>query len=183
MAGAAGKIIAERRPAGRIAYVKARLLDPATGLDEKGALLTDGEMILDFGPGLFHDGVPSAIEVVDCGGAYLAPGLVDMRVQLREPGEEHKETLRTGGEAAVAGGVTSMVCLPNTDPVIDDVAAVEFVARRARLIGLAKVYPYAAATRALEGAELAEIGLLKEAGAPAFTDGVVAIGEIGRAHV
>ena len=177
MAGPRGQIFAERKPAGRIAYINARLLDPATGLDTKGALLTDGEMIIDVGPGLFHGGVPSAVEVVDCRGACLAPGLVDMRVQLREPGEEHKETLRTGGEAAVAGGVTSMVCLPNTDPVIDDVAAVEFVARRARLIGLAKVYPYAAATRALEGVELAEIGLLKEAGAIAFTDGVHAIGD------
>jgi dihydroorotase len=177
MAGPSGRIIAERKPPGRVAYINARLLDPATGLDEPGAVLTDGEMIMDVGPGLFHGGVPSAIEVVDCAGACLAPGLVDMRVQLREPGEEHKETLRTAGEAAVAGGVTSMVCLPNTDPVIDDVAAVEFVARRARQIGLAKVYPYAAATRALEGKELAEIGLLKEAGAIAFTDGVVAIGD------
>ena len=177
MAGPAGRIITERRQPGRVAYVNARLLDPATGLDDKGALLTDGEMVLDFGPGLFHDGVPSTIEVVDCHGACLAPGLVDMRVQLREPGEEHKETLRTAGEAAVAGGVTAMVCLPNTDPVIDDVAAVEFVARRARLIGLAKVYPYAAATRSLEGRELAEIGLLRQAGAIAFTDGLQAIAD------
>jgi dihydroorotase len=173
---AAGRIIAERKPPGRIAYTNARLLDPATGLDATGALLTDGEFIIDVGPGLFQGGVPSAIEQVDCKGACLAPGLVDMRVQLREPGEEHKETLRTGGAAAVAGGVTSMVCLPNTDPVIDDVAAVEFVARRARLIGLAKVYPYAAATRGLAGTDLAEIGMLKEAGALAFTDGVQAIG-------
>jgi dihydroorotase len=98
-----------------------------------------------------------------------------MRVQLREPGEEHKETLRSAGEAAVAGGVTSMVCLPNTHPAIDDVATVEFVARRARQNGLAKVYPYAAATKQLAGAELAEIGMLAEAGALGFTDGTRAI--------
>jgi len=173
----AGTINADRAPPGRVAYVNARLLDPATGLDAKGAVLTDGEIIIDFGPGLFAGGVPASVAAVDCRGACLAPGLVDMRVQLREPGEEHKETLRTAGEAAVAGGVTSMVCLPNTDPPIDDVAAVEFVARRARMIGLAKVYPYAAATRALAGEELAEIGMLKEAGALAFTDGVRAIGD------
>ena len=160
---------------GRVAYVNARLLDPASGLDAKGALLTDGETIIDLGPALFANGVPSGISVIDCGDACLAPGLVDMRVQLREPGEEHKETLLSAGQAAVAGGVTSMVCLPNTDPVIDDVATVEFVARRARKNGLTKVYPYAAATKGLEGKELAEIGMLAEAGALAFTDGTKAI--------
>lgn len=164
-----------QRTAARVAYVNARLLDPASGLDASGALLTDGEAIAEFGPHLFADGVPGGIEVVDCDGLCLAPGLVDMRVQLREPGEEHKETLKTGGEAAVAGGITSMVCLPNTHPVIDDVATLEFVARRARKIGLAKVYPYAAATKGLAGKELAEMGMLAEAGALAFTDGTQAI--------
>lgn len=164
-----------RTQSGRVAYVNARLLDPATGLDAPGALLSDGETIADFGPALFKDGVPSGIEVIDCAGQCLAPGLVDMRVQLREPGEEHKETLKSAGESAVAGGITSMVCLPNTDPVIDDVASVEFVARRARKNGLAKVYPYAAATKNLEGIELSEMGMLFEAGALAFTDGVKAL--------
>lgn len=164
-----------RTQAGLVAYINARLLDPATGLDANGALLTNGEAIADVGPGLFQGGVPDGIAVVDCQGLCLAPGLVDMRVQLREPGEEHKETLKSAGEAAVAGGVTSMVCLPNTDPVIDEVATVEFVARRARKNGLAKVYPYAAATKGLEGKELAEMGFLLEAGALAFTDGTRAI--------
>lgn len=162
---------------GLVAYVNARLLDPASGLDARGALLTNGEIIADVGPGLFQGGVPSGIEVVDCAGRCLAPGLIDMRVQLREPGEEHKETLKTAGEAAVAGGVTSMVCLPNTDPIIDEVATVEFVARRARKNGLAKVYPYAAATKKLEGRELSEMGFLQEAGALAFTDGIKAIAD------
>jgi len=163
------------RTPGRVAYVNARLLDPASGLDAKGAVLTDGESIVDVGPGLFAGGVPSGIETIDCNGACLAPGLVDMRVQLREPGEEHKETLLSAGQAAVAGGVTSLVCLPNTDPVIDDGATVEFVARRARKNGLAKVYPYAAATKGTLGLELSEMGLLAEAGALAFTDGTKAI--------
>ncbi len=159
-------------PKHRTAYVNARLLDPATGLDAPGALLAEDGRISDLGPGLFTDGVPEGIQKVDCGGACLAPGLVDMRVQLREPGEEHKETMDSAGRAAAAGGVTSMVGLPNTDPVIDDVAGVEFIARRAREVKGVKVYTYAAVTRNLEGRELTEIGLLAESGAVAFTDGL-----------
>jgi dihydroorotase len=166
-----------RRTQGRVAYVNARLLDPASGLDAMGALLTEGESIADFGPALFKGGVPSGIEVIDCGGYCLAPGLVDMRVQLREPGEEHKGTLAGAGRAATAGGVATMVCLPNTTPVIDDMSVVEFVARRARKLGLTKVYCYGAVTKGLGGQELAELGMLNESGAVAFTDGTQAIGD------
>ena len=165
----------DMRP-GRVAYVNARLLDPASGLDQRGALLTEGETIADFGHALFKGGVPAGIQTVDCAGACLAPGFVDMRVQLREPGEEHKETIETGSQAAAAGGVVAMACLPNTDPVIDDVAAVEFIARRAREVKLVKVYCHAALTQGLAGAQLSEMGLLKKAGALAFTDGVQAVG-------
>ena len=165
------------QPLGRVAYVNARLMDPASGLDVKGALLTDGEVIADFGAQLFADGVHEAVATVDCQGHCLAPGLVDMRAQLREPGDEHKGTLASDGRAATAGGVTSLVCLPNTQPVIDDMSVVEFVARRARLLGLAKVYPYGAVTKGLEGRELAEMGMLAEAGALAFTDAVKAVAD------
>jgi dihydroorotase len=160
---------------GRVLYVNARLLDPATGLDAPGGLLTDGEAIADFGPHLAAATPPEGTPVVDCQGFCLAPGLVDIRVQLREPGEEHKGTLASAGRAATAGGITSMVCLPNTNPVIDDMSVVEFVARRARLLELTKVYPYGAVTKGLEGRELAEMGMLAEAGAVAFTDGVKAV--------
>lgn len=163
-------------PLGRTAYLNARLIDPASGLDETGAVLTDGEEIADFGPQLFNDGVPDGIKSIDCGGQVMCPGLVDIRAQLREPGEEHKGTLESAGRSAAAGGVTSIVCLPNTDPVIDDMSVVEFVARRARLLGLAKVYSYGAVTKGLLGKELAEMGMLSESGAVAFTDGVVAVG-------
>ena len=156
---------------GRTAYLNARLLDPATELDAPGALLIDGETIADFGTGLFDGGVPEGISVVDCGGQCLAPGLVDIRVQLREPGEEHKGILYSSGRSATAGGITTLVCLPNTEPVIDDMSVVEFVARRARKAGLTKVYPYGAVTQGLRGEKLAEMGLLAEAGAVAFTDG------------
>lgn len=166
----------------RVAYVNVRLIDPASGLDvvcdHQGGLLSDGETISAYGPGIFADGLPENAEVIDGKGALLAPGLVDMRVQMREPGEAHKESVKSAGKAAVAGGITSMVALPNTTPVVDDVAAIEFIARRARQIGLAKVYAYAAATKGALGAELSEMGLLHRAGAVAFTDGTKAIANI-----
>jgi dihydroorotase len=165
------------KPPGRVAYVNARLIDPASRLDGPGALLTDGASIADLGPTLFAGGAPEGIETVDCGGHCLAPGLVDLRVQLREPGEEHKETFETGSRAAAAGGVTSIVCLPNTSPVIDDVSVVEFVARRAREVKRVKVYCYGAVTRGLAGQLMTELGLLAEAGAVAFTDGIYAVAD------
>lgn len=162
---------------GRVAYVNARLLDPASGLDETGALLTDERRIADLGPRLFNEGVPEGIEAVDCGGHCLAPGLVDMHVHLREPGHEHKETLATGSHAAAAGGVTSMACMPNTEPVIDDIALVQFIERRARETAVVKIYPIAAVTKGLEGRELSEMGMLKEAGALAFSDDGLPVGD------
>ena len=160
-----------------VAYVNARLLDAASGLDQPGGVLTDGEEIVDFGPGIVSGGVPDGVRSVDCEGHCLCPGLVDMRVQLRDPGEDHKGTLASTGKAAAAGGVTSLVCLPNTNPVIDDMSIVEFIARRARMLGLAKVYPYGAITKGLEGGQLAEMGLLAESGAVAFTDGKKSIAD------
>jgi len=145
------------------------------GLDAPGAPLAEDGRISHLGPRLFNEGVPEGIQRVDCRGACLAPGLVDLRVQIREPGEEHKETMDSAGRAAAAGGVTSMLGLPNTDPVIDDVAGVEFVARRAREVRRVKVYTYAAVTRNLEGREITEMGLLAENGAVAFTDGLKAV--------
>jgi dihydroorotase len=149
----------------------ARLLDPASGLDQRGDLLIEDGRVAAFGPDLRRP----AGETIDCGGACLAPGLVDMRVQLREPGAEHQETIDTGARAAVAGGITTMVALPNTDPVVDELALVEFIARRARSVGLAKIHTYAAATKGLGGRELTEMGLLAQAGALGFTDGTAAV--------
>ncbi|MDA0239270.1 MAG: dihydroorotase [Proteobacteria bacterium] len=162
---------------GQTAFINARLLDPATDLDTSGGLLTDGEEIADFGPQITADSVPDGITIVDCGGHCLAPGLVDIRVQIREPGEEHKGTLESAGRAGTAGGVTSIVCLPDTDPIIEDMSVVEFVARRARKIGLSKVYPYGAITKGFGGKELTELGILAEAGAVAFTDSNKAVAD------
>jgi dihydroorotase len=158
-----------------LAIVNARLLDPATRRDERGGVLVQDGLIADVGGQVKAQGLSDDFERVDAGGHCLAPGLIDMRVQLREPGEEHKETIATGSAAAAVGGVTSMVCLPNTEPVIDDVAGVEFIARRARETRLSKIYCYGAVTKTLAGKDLVEIGLLAESGALAFTDGLSAV--------
>ncbi len=157
-------------------YRNARLLDPESGLDAPGDLLVEGDRIAALG-GRLGDGVGDDVEIVDLGGLCLAPGLVDMRVQLREPGAEHIESIESGGQAAAAGGVTTMVALPNTEPPVDDVSVVEFLARRAREVKLAKIHTYAAATKGLLGRELTEIGLLAANGAVGFTDGVKAIAD------
>jgi dihydroorotase len=161
---------------GRQAIVGVRLLDPASGLDAQGGVVIEHERIADFGPHLAAAAIEDA-RVIDGRGACLAPGLVDMRVQLGEPGAEHKETYASGTAAAAAGGVTSFACLPNTVPPIDDPAMVEFVARRARQLKRAKVYPYGAITKAYAGKDLAELALLKEAGAVGFTDGHRAVAD------
>jgi dihydroorotase len=155
-------------------YRNARLIDPASGIDQPGDLIVEAGRIAALG--LRCDGIEAA-EVVDLCGLCLAPGLVDMRVQLREPGAEHIESIESGGQAAAAGGVTTMVALPNTDPPVDDVSVVEFVARRAREAKLAKIHTYAAATKGLRGRELTEIGLLAANGAVGFTDAVKAIAD------
>jgi len=153
-----------------IAYLNARLIDPASGLDAPGALLSKGGTIADVDPQLFNDGVPEDMATVDCGGRVLCPGLVDMRVFIGEPGAEHKETLRSAGEAAAAGGVTCIVMQPNTDPVIDEVPLVEYVKRQARDKAAVRIHPMAAITKGLQGQQMAELGLLAEADAVAFTD-------------
>jgi dihydroorotase len=154
---------------------RARLLDPASGLDTTGDLLVEGEQIAAIG-GDLSDAARDA-ETVPADGLCLAPGLVDMRVQLREPGAEHLESIESGGRAAAAGGVTTMVALPNTEPPVDDVSVVEFLARRAREAKLAKVHTYAAATKGLKGRELTEMGLLAANGAVGFTDGVKVVAD------
>jgi dihydroorotase len=154
-------------------FRNARLLDPASRRDAPGSLLViDGKIAA-----LDANDAPSGAAIVDCEGHCLAPGLVDMRVQLREPGAEHMENMVSASHAAAAGGVTTMAALPNTEPPIDDVALVDFVARRARDIGLVNIHTYAAATKGMKGRELTEMGLLAEAGALAFTDSLRAIAD------
>ncbi len=146
----------------------ARLVDPASGREERGGVLVQDGVIKDVGS---HVAVAADAEVVDCGGQVLAPGLIDMRAFIGEPGAAHRETLKSAGEAAAAGGVTTIVSMPDTNPVLDDPAIIDFVLRRARDNCIVNIRPAAALTKGLKGEEMAEIGLLREAGAVAFTDG------------
>jgi len=154
----------------KVAYTNARLFDAASGLDEKGSLLTIGSEIADFGAGIFNGGIPEGAEVIDCGGHLLSPGLLDIQVHFREPGQEHKETIATGSKSAAAGGVTTVACMPNTKPVVDDVSIVDFIHKRARETAFVNVRTYAAISKGMKGADITEMGLLVEAGAVGFTD-------------
>lgn len=157
-----------------IAFLNARLIDPDSGRDEPGGLVVQGEIIADIGAHLRRN-APQGAQVIDCGGHVLSPGLIDMQVFTGEPGQEHRETLKTAGRAAAAGGVTTMVVMPDTKPVIDQVALVDFVQRRARDNVLVNVQVMAAMTRGLEGDEMTEFGLLQRAGAVAFTNGKTSV--------
>jgi dihydroorotase len=153
-----------------IVLFNARLVCPHSGLDEIGGLVIEGETIADVGAHIGPETRPDA-EHIDCSGHVLTPGLIDMQVFTGEPGEEHRETLATASRAAAAGGVTTIVCMPDTKPAIDDVALVDFIERRARDTAIVHVHPMAAMTKGLAGKEMTEIGLLRQAGALAFTDG------------
>ncbi|MCB1485925.1 MAG: dihydroorotase [Bauldia sp.] len=153
-----------------VVFTNARVIDPSRDLDEAGVVVVADRRIVAAGP----DGRtarPADAEVVDCRGAIVAPGIVDMRVFVGEPGAEHQETFASAGRAAAAGGVTTIVTMPDTDPVIDDVALVDFIGRRALAETAIRVHPMAALTRGLAGKEMTELRLLGEAGAVGFTDG------------
>ncbi|MFM9975033.1 MAG: dihydroorotase [Beijerinckiaceae bacterium] len=155
--------------------VNGRLLDPSCGRDEPGGLLIENGTIRDIGPHLNDLKPVNGVIVRDCKGAVIAPGLIDLRVFVGEPGEEHRETFRTAGEAAAAGGITTIVCMPDTKPPLDDVASIDFVKRRARDRCKVRVLPMAALTKGCLGAEMTEFGLLKEVGAIAYSDGAKAV--------
>lgn len=143
-----------------------RVIDPAQGIDEiVDVSLADGRI-----SGIGRSAVRGAEQTLDAAGLIVAPGLIDMHVHLREPGQEERETIATGTAAAVAGGFTGVACMPNTEPALDDDTQIEFVLRRAAQTGLARVYPIGALTKRREGRELAEIGLMVRAGAVGFSD-------------
>ncbi|MCB1331337.1 MAG: dihydroorotase, partial [Maritimibacter sp.] len=148
-------------------FTNARLVDPETGTVTAGSLtIRDGLIaVRDLAPG-----EQAAGEIVDCHGKHLAPGLVDIGVKIGEPGERHKESFRTAGAAAAAGGVTTMVTRPDTTPAIDTPETLDFVTRRAREVGPVRVHSMAALTKGRAGREMVEIGFLMDAGAVAFTD-------------
>ncbi|SEL96574.1 dihydroorotase [Roseovarius azorensis] len=150
----------------RTLFIDARLIDPEAGTDAPGWLLIDKGVIAGRGA----EGAPQADTVVDCGGHCLAPGIVDIGVKVCEPGERHKESYRSAGLAAAAGGVTTMATRPDTLPAIDSPEVLEFVARRANEAAPVNVLVMAALTKGRQGREMTEIGFLMDAGAVAFTD-------------
>ncbi|MBS1044780.1 dihydroorotase, partial [Gluconobacter cerinus] len=152
-------------------FENVRLVDPASGRDGIGRLtVEDGRIAAIDSPE-----TPEGARVIDGQGAVLCPGLVDMRVALGEPGFEYRESVKSGARAAVAGGITTMAVLPNTSPAIDNPALVHLLKVRGEETGMVSIHPYGALTRGCEGGDMAELGLLQDAGAVAFTDGTRAI--------
>ena len=152
-----------------------RVIDPSQGLDAKMDILVENGIISKIGKDLSAGGAKtsrksSAVKVLDVHNLVVLPGLVDMHTHLREPGYEYKETIETASEAALAGGFTSIACMPNTDPINDNRSVTEFIIRQATKCGLVNVYPVAAISKGSEGKGLTEFGDLVEAGAVAFSD-------------
>src|SRR5947207_10354481 len=143
-----------------------RLIDPSQSIDQVTDLWLRDDKVVGHGP---HPSL-HADRVIDAAGKIVCPGLIDMHVHLREPGREEDETIATGSAAALAGGVTSVACMPNTEPPIDSQAAAEFIILQARRAGNANVFPIGSITKERKGAELAEIGAMVDGGAVAFTD-------------
>ncbi len=153
----------------------ARIIDPASNIDKIGSLLIKGGLIAEIS---FDSKIntPKGAQIIDASGLVLAPGLIDTRVFTGEPGHEYRETLASASNAAAAGGVTSFICMPDTSPTIDDAALVDYIIRRAKATSKVNVYPAAAITKGLQGKQITEFGMLKQAGAICFTDGRFSLG-------
>ncbi len=145
-----------------------RVVDPANGRDGVFDVLIDGDRIVRVGRDLAVDADMSVLDIPN--GFIVCPGLIDMHVHLREPGQEHKETIATGTAAAVAGGFTAVACMPNTNPVNDNAGVTEYILKKAADANLARVYPIGAVSRGQEGEQLADIAELRQAGCVALTD-------------
>jgi len=149
----------------------ARVVDPSRNLDETGSVIIIAGKITASGAKARNQGIPGAADVIDLEGKAVFPGLVDARVFVGEPGAEHRETIASASCAAAAGGVTSFIMMPDTHPVIDNVALVEFISRTAKETAFVNLYPAASLTYGMAGKEITEFGLLSEVGAIAFTEG------------
>jgi dihydroorotase len=147
------------------------LVDPSQGIDQPTDILIENGRITDLAPKGQQTGIPQDATIIDASGLHILPGLIDARVYVGEPGDEYRETISSASIAAAAGGITSFIMMPQTNPVIDDVSLVDFVCRAARDTAIVNVYPSASITRGFNGTELTEFGLLKEAGAVMLTEG------------
>src|ERR1700747_3147432 len=161
-------MLTDRRP---ILLANARVVDPSRDFDGPGDVLIADGVIRDLKRGIGAAGVPEGTAVINCPGMIVAPGLIDMRAFVGEPGASHGETFASASQAAATGGITTIICQPDTEPAIDHSATVDFVLRRARDTAIVNIHPMGALTKGLHGAEMTDIGLLKAAGAVAFSDG------------
>ena len=148
----------------------ATLIDPVAGTQTRGGVLVRDGLIAAVGPDVMAKSAPAGAEIIDAKVLMLAPGLIDLMAFCGEPGAEHRETLRTASEAAAAGGVTTVVCRPDTEPMIDEPSVIDFIKRRARDKAIVNILPAAAMTRGMQGKEMTEFGMMLDAGAIAFTD-------------
>jgi dihydroorotase len=149
--------------------INARIINPEDGYDKLGSILIESGTISDFGPEVKTKG-----QIIDAQGLVCAPGLIDMRVNTGEPGKENRETINTAAKAAAAGGITSIVLMPDTNPVIDDISLVDFINRKAENAPI-NIFAAGALTKNLDGSTLTEIGLMSEAGALMFSNGALPI--------
>ena len=157
-------------------FLNANIIDTHNSLNEVGGLIVDDNGLVEaIGKKVNKNNIPSREKVIDLKGKYIFPGIVDMRVFVGEPGYEYKENFRTLSNAALSGGVTSVVTMPNTDPIIDNVSIVDFLKRRGRDKSKINIFPTASLTKNLEGSNMTEFGLLQKKGIIAFTDGLKTI--------
>ncbi len=157
-------------------FLNANIIDAHNSLNEVGGLIIDENGLVEaIGKKVNKNNIPSREKVIDLQGKYIFPGLVDMRVFVGEPGYEYKENFRTLSNAALSGGVTSVVTMPNTNPIIDNVSIVDFLKRRGRDKSKINIYPTASLTKNLEGNNMTEFGLLQKKGIVGFTDGIKTI--------
>ena len=157
-------------------FLNANIIDTHNSLNEVGGLIIDENGLVEaIGKKVNKNNIPSREKVIDLKGKYIFPGIVDMRVFVGEPGYEYKENFRTLSNAALSGGVTSVVTMPNTDPIIDNVSIVDFLKRRGRDKSKINIFPTASLTKNLEGNNMTEFGLLQKKGIIAFTDGIKTI--------
>ena len=157
-------------------FINANILDPHNSIDEVGGLIVGETGLIEaVGKKVNTNNIPSREKVIDLKGKHIFPGLVDMRVFVGEPGFEYKENFRTLSNAALSGGVTSAVTMPNTDPIIDNVSIVDFLKRRGRDKSKINIFPTASLTKGSEGTNMTEFGLLQSTGIIGFTDGTKTI--------
>ena len=157
------------------ALVNANIIEPGKGVIKNSGLLINNKIIKDFGTHITKNNISDDYEKIDCKGLYISPGLIDIRVQIREPGLEHQETIKSISKSASSGGITSLICMPNTRPIIDQPALIHSIQRKAREVALTKIFCTGSITRGLQGKEIAELQLMHESGALGFTDAIKAV--------